>query len=107
MVLTGGKDTIGIRIPDHPFVRALLARLDFPLAQTSANISDDPASKTPAEAAAYFENIEDKPDIIIDGGSLPSTSSTVIDFTSDHPIMIRACPITKSELDALLQPRED
>lgn len=105
-VLTGGKDTLGIRIPDHPFLSQLLGRLDFPLAQSSANISDRPAAKTAQEAAAYFENEKEQPDLIVDGGPTPGASSTIIDFTGQEPIVVRAGPITKSDLDALLKKAE-
>lgn len=107
LVLTGDKDTLGIRIPDHPFLSRLLGRLDFPLAQTSANISDRPTAKTAAEVAAYFEKEKEQPDLIVDGGSLHGASSTVIDFTGKEPIILRAGPIAKSDLDALLDRTED
>lgn len=101
-VLRGDKDTIGIRLPDHPFLLELLGRLDFPLAQTSANISENPPARNAAEVAAYFEKEEARPDLIIDGGPTLGTSSTVVDFTGNEPIILRAGPITKSELDRIL-----
>ncbi len=100
-VLTGGLPTLGIRIPDAPFLSGLLMRLDFPLAQTSANISDSPPAKTATEAVAYFQNEKEQPDIIIDGGPLGGASSTVIDFTGAHPLILRAGPVSKRDLGAL------
>ena len=102
VILTGGKDTIGIRIPDHSFGRELTARLDFPLAQTSANVSSHPSAETAAEAVKYFENEAEQPDLIVDGGTLPSAPSTVIDFTGNQPLILRAGPIPKHKLDELL-----
>lgn len=102
LVLTGGKDTLGLRIPDYAFVSALLARIDFPLAQTSANISDMPASVSAADVVRYFEGRSEQPDLVVDGGVLPGASSTVIDFTGAAPLILRAGPVSKTDLDALL-----
>lgn len=101
-VLTGGKDTLGMRIPDHSFLSDVLGRLDVPLAQTSANISDMPAARSCEEAEAYFRDAKERPDIVVDGGTLPGNSSTVIDFTGAAPLLLRAGPIAKQDLDALL-----
>lgn len=99
-VLTAGKDTIGIRIPDHPFIASLLARLDPPtggaLAQTSANISNMPPAKTAAEVLAYFENHADQPDLVIDGGTLSGAPSTVIDCTGASPLILRSGVMSKN-----------
>ncbi len=100
--LTGGRDTIGIRIPDHPFVAALLGRLDMPLAQTSANIAGLPAARTAAEAIAYFEKNQDQPDLIIDGGSVSGVSSTVIDCTGVSPLILRSGIVSKADIDRML-----
>lgn len=105
-VLTGSKQTLGIRIPDHPFLLELLGCLDFPLAQTSANILDKPAAKTAAEAAQYFTDEKEQPDLVIDGGQVKGTSSTAVDFTGNQPIILRAGPVTKSDLDVLLDRAE-
>ena len=100
--LTGGKNTIGIRISSHPFVRALLEKLDAPVAQTSANISDRAPAHTAAEVVAYFGENQDQPNLLIDGGAVPGVSSTVIDLTSGNPIIRRAGVMAKSDLDRLL-----
>ncbi len=102
-VLTGGRDTIGIRIPDHPFVAGLLEKLDMPLAQTSANISDAPPAKTAAQAAAYFEKNQDQPDLIIDGGEISGVSSTVVDCIGEHPMILRSGIVSKADIDRMLE----
>jgi len=105
-ILTGGRDTLGIRVPDHPLLRELLARLDppagGPLAHTSANISAQPPAKNAEEVKRYFEGAGGEPDLIIDGGALQGAASTVIDFTGAEPIILRAGPVSKQDLDALL-----
>lgn len=101
-VLTGGKDTIGIRIPDSKFLLELLSRLDFPLVQTSANISGRPPAKNVKEAKAYFGKQKIRPDLVIDGGEIEGGASTVIDFTAKAPLILRAGPVSRSWLDTLL-----
>ena len=106
VALTGGKDTLGIRIPDHPLLSLVLGRADFPLAQTSANIADMPAAKSREEVEEYFKDKREKPDMIVDGGVLPGAPSTVIDCTSVSPRLLRAGPISPQDLDALTRERE-
>ncbi len=116
-ILVGGLGTIGIRIPDHEFLLKLLARLDFPLAQTSANVSGKPPAKTTKEIKIYFNDSCGRirvagvkgggalfacPDLLIDGGEINGKPSTVIDFTGKEPIVLRAGLLSKSELDRLL-----
>ena len=100
-VLTGGGDTIGMRMPDHAFLLELLARLELPLAQTSANISGMPPAKTAAEVAAYSENSPDQPDLIIDGGTAPGISSAVIDCTGVSPLILRSGIVSKADIDRM------
>lgn len=101
-VLTGGTDTIGIRIPGHHFLSALLGRLDFPLAQTSANIADMPPAKTADEIAGYFKNPAAQPDLIIDGGELSGAPSTVVDCTGVSPLIVRSGIVSKLDIDRMI-----
>ena len=79
---------IGFRVPDHPFLSALLAELKCPLLQTSANLSGEPESLSLASALAHLTG---EADIAIDGGALPagSMASTVVDARSDRPVILR------------------
>lgn len=101
-ILTGRKNTLGIRIPESPFLRALLEKLDFPLLQTSANISGKPPAKNIEEIKTYFEKGRIKPDLMIDGGKIDGRPSTVIDFTGKKPILLRSGLLAKEELDSLM-----
>lgn len=102
-VLTGGKDTIGIRIPDHSFLSALLGRLDFPLAQTSANISALPPAKSADEIVGYFKDAAEEPDIIVDAGDLSGAPSTVVDCTGASPLILRSGMVSKADIDRMLR----
>lgn len=101
-ILTGGLDTIGIRIPDNPFLLELLALLDFPLVETSANVSGRPPAKNIKEVKEYFGKSKMKPDLVVDGGTLTGKASTVIDFTAREPVILRTGLVSRSELDRIL-----
>ncbi len=79
------RETIGLRCPDHGFVRALAARVG-PLATTSANRHGDP---TPLEAAAAAASLLGPVDLVIDGGLLAGTPSTVVDATGGGCTVLR------------------
>jgi tRNA threonylcarbamoyl adenosine modification protein (Sua5/YciO/YrdC/YwlC family) len=78
-------DTIGLRCPDHELVRALASRVG-PLATTSANRHGLP---TPASATEAAEQLLGDVDLVLDGGSLSGTPSTVVDLTGDAPRVLR------------------
>lgn len=101
-ILTGELNTIGIRIPDHPFLLELLGRLDFPLAQSSANLS----GRSPISAISEMgdERLSETKliELVIDVGELPKQPSTVVDFSGSEPIVLRSGILTKKELDQML-----
>lgn len=82
-------DTIGVRCPDHALVRALAARVG-PLATTSANRHGLP---TPASAAEAAEQLLGPVDLVLDGGPLSGTPSTVVDLTGEIPRVLRQGPV--------------
>ena len=70
-----------VRMPDYKFLNILLEKLDFPLAETSANISGKKASTKPKEILSQFLGKKNLPDLFLDNGDLElSLSSTVIDL---------------------------
>ena len=101
-VLAGKEDTIAIRIPKHPLILELSARLDFPLVQTSANISNKPPAKDMKEIKSYFSKARVKPNLVISSGKITGQSSTVIDYTGKEPIILRTGPMSRTELDRML-----
>jgi L-threonylcarbamoyladenylate synthase len=74
-ILTGGTGLIGIRIPMHDIARQLIERFDAPITATSANLSGGNDPQTPDECTVPH-------DLLIDGGKLPGTPSTVVDLTT-------------------------
>ena len=74
-ILTGGTGLIGIRIPAHPLAQQVIERFDSPITATSANLSGAKDPQTPEECTVPR-------DLLIDGGRLPGTPSTVVDLTT-------------------------
>jgi L-threonylcarbamoyladenylate synthase len=72
-ILTGGTGMIGIRMPAHPLALQLIARFDAPITATSANLHGAKDPQTPDECTIPR-------DLLIDGGHLPGTPSTVVDL---------------------------
>ncbi len=92
--------TIGLRVPDHQFIQALL-QATGPLAATSANISGEPSALTAEDVQSQLGG---KLDLILDGGrSRGEMASTVIDCTGDKPILLREGPLTWSDIQAVLK----
>ena len=83
----GQNGTVGIRVPNHPVVRALADTLGRPIAATSANRSGEPPATTCVSAiAALHPHIT----LALDSGPAPmGIASTVVDCTSDQPIILR------------------
>jgi len=83
-------DTVGIRIIKDKFINELLDNFGKPLAQTSANVFSQPFSTKIGEVLKQFENIESKPDLVIDAGDLPkSRPSAIIDLTYNKVKILR------------------
>jgi L-threonylcarbamoyladenylate synthase len=83
--LTGGRSTIGLRVPDHSCPRTLAATLG--LAVTSANRSGEPEA---SDAIAIRDQLGDAIDLILDGGpARGGPPSTVIDCSAPTPRILR------------------
>lgn len=82
------REEIGIRIPDHPLVKALLPMLEAPLISTSLNNEDGITGyyTDPEDIAADFN---DKVDLLLDFGAGTLEESTVLDCTGAEIILVR------------------
>jgi len=86
----GTEETIGMRMPAYKLIHDLFSRIDFPLAQSSANISNEPTKTRIQEIIDEFEDESQKPDLIINAGDLRSAPpSTVMDLTKEKPEILR------------------
>lgn len=102
-IVTTGLGGLGVRIADHVFVDKLLGKFGYPLVATSANISGQQATGNINEIIEAFSAQEKKPDLIIDVGILPkSSSSVVVDLTADKPKILRVGASRPDELLKIL-----
>lgn len=82
------RRTIGLRIPDHPVVAALLAELGEPLLSSTLLLPGDERPHTDAEEIRG--RLERQVDLILDGGSCGIEPTTVVDLTGPAPVVTRA-----------------
>ncbi len=100
-LLSGGGETIALRVPNAPTVREVVRRLGAPVTGTSANLSGTPAATT---AVAVREALGTSVDAVVDGGMTPGgPPSTVLDLTAPTPRILRVGAIGKADLDETLR----
>jgi L-threonylcarbamoyladenylate synthase len=87
--------TVGVRCPDHAFVRALAARVG-PLPTTSANRHGEPTPPTATEAAAALAGA---PALVVDGGPCGGVASTVVDVGG---VVLREGALSSADIAAAL-----
>ncbi len=98
--VTGGRDTVGLRVPAHPLTLDLLARLGGGLAAPSANRF---GAVSPTTAAHVADDLGDAVDLILDGGPCPvGVESTIVDCTVEPPQILRSGGITDEQVAAVL-----
>jgi L-threonylcarbamoyladenylate synthase len=99
-VVTSGKDTVAVRIPDHPLTLELLSHLDFPLAAPSANPFGQISPTTAKHVYDYFgENIE----VILDGGECKKgIESTIVGFENDIPVLYRLGSVSLDDIQRVV-----
>ena len=101
--------TLGIRIPDYPFVINIIEKLGKPVTATSANAS---YQKRPYKIEDILENLSNKQkmliDLIVDAGELPHNEpSTVIDTTLDDLVILRQGDIKLKRKNEILSRSEE
>jgi len=87
--------SIGIRIPQVPWILELIRRYGRPLAVTSANLSDEEPIASPQHIAEAIPAI----DLVVDGGPRSSLPSTVLDLRSHFPTILRKGKISFLEIE--------
>ena len=98
-IVTGEKDTVGVRVPNHPVALELLNKLDFPLAAPSANPF---GSISPTTAGHVYNYFADTLDVILDGGPcIKGIESTIIGFENECPVLYRQGSITLEAIEKI------
>ncbi|MEM7273223.1 MAG: L-threonylcarbamoyladenylate synthase [Actinomycetota bacterium] len=106
----GGKDTVGLRVPDHPVALALLrAFVDRGGTGVAAPSANRFGAVSPTTAAHVLDDLGADVDVVIDGGpSAVGVESTIVDVTGDRPELLRPGGIAPVEIEAVIgQPLVD
>jgi L-threonylcarbamoyladenylate synthase len=98
-LVTAGKETVGIRVPNHPVALALLNKLEFPLAAPSANPF---GSISPTNSQHVINYFKESVDILEGGACLNGVESTIIGFENDLPILYRHGSISVNEIEKVI-----
>ena len=97
---TGGLDTVAVRMPVNRIARELIRAAGGYVAAPSANRSGRPS---PTVARYVSEDLAGRVEMIIDGGDVPiGLESTIVDLTSDKPVILRPGYITRQMLEEVL-----
>jgi L-threonylcarbamoyladenylate synthase len=98
-LVSAGKQTIALRIPDYKITHYIVAKCGAPLVATSANITGQPPSNKISEVLAQFENSAYKPDLVLDAGDLKfAEPSTILDLSKSKPMITRVGAVNKKKL---------
>ncbi len=101
---TGGLDTVAVRMPSHPIARAVIDAGGGYIAAPSANTSGRPS---PTKASHVEEDLCGKIDMILDGGEVDiGLESTIVDVSTDQPMILRPGYISQAMLKEVIGPVE-
>ncbi|PAW84623.1 MAG: threonylcarbamoyl-AMP synthase [Pedosphaera sp. Tous-C6FEB] len=99
-LVTAGGDTVGVRWPQHPFMREVIRACGFPLAAPSANLSNQ---LSPTNAEHVRKQLGDRVRLIVDGGdSNVGIESTVVDLAAKPWRVLRPGMVHAESLAAVL-----
>ena len=97
---SGGLETVAIRMPYHSIAREIIKQAGVPIAAPSANISGRPS---PTKADHVYEEMNGRVSgIVLGGDSNFGLESTVLDVTTDTPMILRPGSITKEDLEKVI-----
>jgi L-threonylcarbamoyladenylate synthase len=99
-LITAGKETVAVRVPNHPLALALLDTLDFPLVAPSANPF---GSISPTSAEHVFNYFGVMLEVVLDGGECEKgLESTIIGFENDQPVLYRRGSISIEDIEKIV-----
>jgi L-threonylcarbamoyladenylate synthase len=95
--VTGGQDTVGLRVPSHPVAHELLAAFGGAVAAPSANRF---GRVSPTTAAHVREDLGKDVDLVLEGGpSDVGIESTIVDLSAGRAVLLRPGHISKEQLE--------
>jgi L-threonylcarbamoyladenylate synthase len=96
--ITGGRDTVGLRVPDHPLARALLEAFGGGVAAPSANRF---GKVSPTSAAHVRDDLGDDVAVVLDGGACRvGIESTLVDVTGPEPALLGGGGVSRARFEA-------
>jgi L-threonylcarbamoyladenylate synthase len=99
-LITAGKNTVAVRIPNHPVTLSLLQKLSFPLAAPSANPFGSISPTNSTHVANYFRNTIP---MVLEGGQCENgIESTIVGFENDEAILYRLGSISIEEIENVI-----
>ena len=100
-IVTGGLDTVALRVPDHAVPRAIAEALGAPLTGTSANLSGRPGLTSASDVRREFG---DAVDFVLDGVDAPGgVASTIVDVSGAEMRVLREGAISLGEIEEVLR----
>ncbi|SMB32288.1 putative tRNA threonylcarbamoyladenosine biosynthesis protein YwlC [Sterolibacterium denitrificans] len=108
--VTGGQDTVGLRVPDHRLALALLRSFDEASGGLGAGLAAPSANRfgriSPTTAAHVREELGEQVKVILDGGPcMVGIESTIVDLSNEVPRILRPGAITHQALEQVLGQR--
>ncbi|MDW8051978.1 MAG: L-threonylcarbamoyladenylate synthase [Armatimonadota bacterium] len=101
-IVTAGRNTVAIRIPQHPVARTLIQRSQRPIAAPSANKFGRPS---PTTADHVLRDLNGEIEAVLDAGPTPlGVESTVLDLTTSPPTLLRPGGVSKEAIEAVVGP---
>lgn len=98
--VTGGRDTVGLRVPDQPLARALLRAFGGGIAAPSANRF---GRVSPTTAAHVRADLGGDVDLVLDGGPCRvGVESTIVDCSVEPPVIARLGGVAREVIEGLL-----
>jgi len=99
--VTGGQDTVGLRIPAHPVAQELLKTFKSGVAAPSANRF---GLVSPTTAAHVREDLGGDVDLVLEGGPTEvGIESTILDLSAGAPVLLRPGRISRQDLETVLE----
>lgn len=100
LTVTGGQNTIGLRMPDHPIPLSVIKAFGAPVVCPSANLT---GRRSPMSAQDVLDDLDGAIDLVLDGGPTDDrVASTVLDVTTRPARLLREGKISRAELEQFL-----
>lgn len=99
-LVTGGRDTVAIRVPANECARNIIDLCGYSVAAPSANVF---GHVSPSTAQHVLDDLGDRVDLVIDdGGCTIGVESTIVDFTTSQPQLLRPGGLPVEDLELIM-----